>query len=82
VIGLPYDKLSAEIFRLGPARVSDISRPLWPQMIIPLRGYGVISFASAYREVRIGMIWDEWQQLLLRTYEVTFRSGEGEPLRV
>jgi hypothetical protein len=74
---------------------------LWPQMIIPLRGYGAISFASGYREVRIGMTWDEWQQLqrrhgvecvcdatdcyvddLLRTYNVTFRSGMGEPLRV
>jgi hypothetical protein len=74
---------------------------LWPQLIIPLRGYGTLSFASAYREVRIGMTWDEWQQLqrrqgvqcvcdatdcyvddLLRTYNVTFRSGDGEPLRV
>ena len=37
---------------------------LWPQFVIPLRGYGTLSFASAYREVRIGMTWDEWQQLL------------------
>ena len=74
---------------------------LWPEMIIPLRGFGTVSFASAYREVRIGMTWDEWQQLqqrsgvwstcdatdcyvydVLRTYNVTFRSREGEPLRV
>ena len=74
---------------------------LWPQLIIPLRGYGTLSFASAYREVRIGMTWQEWQQLqrrhgvqcvcdatdcyvedLLRTYNVTFRSGEGEPLLI
>jgi len=74
---------------------------LWPQMIIPLHGYGAVSFASAYREIRIGMTWDEWQQLqqrrgvsstcdatdcyvydLLRTYNLTFRSGEHEPLRV
>ena len=39
---------------------------LSPQLIIPLRGYGTFSFASAYREVRIGMTWDEWQQLLQR----------------
>jgi hypothetical protein len=74
---------------------------LWPQLIIPLRGYGTLSFASAYREVRIGMTWEEWQQLqrrhgvqcvcnatdcyvddLLRTYNLTFRSREGEPARL
>jgi hypothetical protein len=88
---------SSDWFLLGVATIV----VLWPQMIIPLRGYGAISFASAFREVRIGMTWDEWQQLqrrhgvecvcdatdcyvddLLRTYEVTFRSGEGGPLRV
>jgi hypothetical protein len=74
---------------------------LSPQLIIPLRGDGTVSFASAYREIRIGMTWDEWQRLqrrngvesvcdatdcyvddLLRTYNVTFRSREGEPLRI
>ena len=39
---------------------------LFPQLAIPLRGYGTLSFASAYREVHIGMTWDEWQQLQRR----------------
>jgi hypothetical protein len=38
----------------------------WPQLVIPLRGDGTFSFASAYREVRIGMTWNEWQQLQRR----------------
>jgi hypothetical protein len=73
----------------------------WPQLIIPLRSSGTVSFALAYRKVRFGMTWGEWQELqrqhgvecvcdatdcyvddLLRTYNVTFRSSEGEPLRV
>ena len=40
---------------------------LWPQLIIPLRGYGTLSFASAYREVRVGTTWDEWHQLQRRS---------------
>ncbi len=99
-IGLPYENILAETFRLASVRVGDDHCSL-AQLIIPLRGYGTLSFASAYREVRIGMTWDEWQQLqrrqgvqcvcdatscyvddLLRTYNVTFRNGEGEPLRV
>jgi len=39
---------------------------LWPQILIPLRGNGTFSFASAYHEVRIGMTWDEWQRLQRR----------------
>jgi hypothetical protein len=39
---------------------------LWPQLVIPLHGFGTLSFASAYREVRVGMTWDEWQQLQKR----------------
>jgi len=39
---------------------------VWPMLVIPLRGWGTLSFASAYRDVRIGMTWDEWQQLQRR----------------
>ena len=38
----------------------------WPMLLLPLRGWGILSFASGYREVRIGMTWDEWQQLQRR----------------
>jgi hypothetical protein len=37
---------------------------LCPQLVIPLRGNGTVSFAAAYREVHIGMTWDAWQELL------------------
>jgi hypothetical protein len=39
---------------------------LWPQFVVPLRGDGTFSFASAYRQVRIGMTWDEWLELQRR----------------
>ncbi len=39
---------------------------LWPMLVMPLHGYGTSSFASGYREVHIGMTWDEWQELQRR----------------
>jgi len=39
---------------------------VWPMLLIPLRGWGTLSFASGYREVHIGMTWDEWKQLQRR----------------
>jgi hypothetical protein len=39
---------------------------LWRPLLIPLHGYGTFSFASAYRQVHIGMTWDEWQELQRR----------------
>ncbi len=33
-------------------------------LLIPLHGYGTVSFASGYRNVHIGMSWQEWQTLL------------------
>jgi hypothetical protein len=39
---------------------------VWPMLVMPLHGYGTLSFASGYREVQIGMTWEEWQQLQRR----------------
>jgi hypothetical protein len=54
---------------------------LWPQLIIPLRGHGTLSFASAYREVRIGMTWQEWQQASAIPLRLTFHSVQSRPAK-
>jgi hypothetical protein len=40
---------------------------VWPMLVMPLHGYGTLSFASGYREVHIGMTWEEWQKLQRRS---------------
>lgn len=34
-----------------------------PLLIAPVHGYGTLTFASGFRDVHIGMTWDEWKRV-------------------
>lgn len=36
---------------------------LTPELLIPLRGYGTVCFASAYGQVHIGMTLEQWKSV-------------------
>jgi hypothetical protein len=36
---------------------------VWQALLIPFMPYGAISFHSAYAQTRLGMSWQEWQEL-------------------
>ena len=64
-IGLLYEKVRAKPYD-GILLVLAVLLIIGPMLLIPLRGWGTLSFASGYREVHIGMTWDEWHQLQRR----------------